>query len=148
MMNVTCYAVNNGRKWEVYYDGHGQCRSPGDAGDPGNADKLYDLGHQDYFDFWGVKADDKRAHLACKECAASIKIEVDSYEELMCANPSAKTLAKQRLRAKLNSTRKQVEEMKRKRSRYEDLITSLDEKLAKKQALIQTTEDKLNAQAS
>ena len=132
MMNVKCYAVNGGRKWEVFYDGHGACSTC--PADPETARQLYDLGHEEFFDGWDVKETDMRANLACAACAKSIDAEVESYEELVCAAPSAKMLAKHRAYAKFKNAVRQTNELKRKRGRYEDLMASLDAKLAKKQA--------------
>ena len=134
MMNVSCYAVNNGRKWKVHYEGHGYCSTTNSSDS-----YLYDLGHVSFFDIWDVKDDDMRAHLACPVCAASIVEEVGSYEELVRVDidMSAEALAKrERAQANLAAAKKQVEELKRKRVRYVALIATLDEKLTKKQARI------------
>ena len=102
MMDVNCYAVNDGRKWEVFYNGYGSCVTKSETAEE-STEQLYDLGHVEYFAGWGVKETDMRANLACAACAKSIEIEVKSYEELMCAAPSAKVLAKHRAYAKLKN---------------------------------------------
>jgi len=62
------------RKFEMKYSGYGSAEKAGL--------KVYDLGHSEYFDCWGVTSEDKQAHFVCKECAKAIPSQVDTFEEV------------------------------------------------------------------
>ena len=48
--------------------------------------KIYDNGHEEYFDSWNITNTDKIALFCCPKCAKKIKIEVDKDSNHIVVN--------------------------------------------------------------
>ena len=73
----TIYAVDKTfqRKYPLDYSGYGYA-------DNTNDETIFDLGHKEFFQCWNVTLMDKKALFIFSNCACSVSIEVNTFEDV------------------------------------------------------------------
>lgn len=135
VIDGTVYATNprKSARLKGYYTGSGEMCTGEDQ------TCIYDVGHEHYFETWGVSDKDLKARFMCPECAVGMP-EVSTFEELMNEDAEQPLTEKQtnerKMRARLSDDMRVLEKLVRKHDRLETQAAYLDERIQKKRRIM------------